>query len=61
MFLVLKLGVHNHPEDLDVVLRLNSLSLDCEGLRVCLVFLKSEVDDRRLIYFESRSASPLPF
>ena len=34
MFLVLDLGIHDHSEDLDMVFRLDGLSLDGEGLRL---------------------------
>ena len=53
-------GIHNHPEDLDMVLRLDSLSLDCKGLSICLVLLAGEVDDCSLVHLESCSASSFP-
>ena len=60
MFLVPELGVYNHPEDLDVTFGLNKLAFNSEGLRVSLVRLASEVDDRRLFCFKCRPASPFP-
>jgi len=60
VFSVLELGVHDHSEDLDVVLGPNSLSLDHKGLCVALVRFAGEVYDCRLLRLKSRPASSLP-
>ena len=34
MFLILNLSIHDYPKDLNMVFRLDLLSLDVKGLRV---------------------------
>lgn len=58
MFSILKPGVYKHPEDLDVVFRLDGLSFNYEGFRAGLICFTGEVDDGRLLGFE-RYVTPL--
>jgi hypothetical protein len=60
MFLVLESRVHKDAQDLDMVFRLNGLSLDSEGPLVRFVSLRCEVYDGCFICLESRTAPFLP-
>lgn len=54
-FFVLELGVHDHPEDLDVVSGPDSVPFDYVGLRVRLACFAGEVDHGCLLGLERYS------
>ena len=60
MLSVFEPGVHDHAEDLDVLFRLDGLSLDDKRLCGALVRFAGEVYDCRLLRLKSRPASSLP-
>src|SRR6478735_642714 len=60
MLLIVKSRVHDDPENLDLILRKDSLTLDSERFRVYRSCVPGEMYDRRLFRLKCRAAASLP-
>ncbi|KAB8067025.1 hypothetical protein BDV29DRAFT_186918 [Aspergillus leporis] len=60
MLLVFQSCVHQNPQDLDLLFRLNALPFDGKGLLFQFIGLRGEVYDGGFLRLESRSAPPFP-